>query len=111
MAWPTARLSDVREGLGAWLRLCRQRQELTLPMLSARCGVPVTTLSRLERQGQGGVDSVLRVLHALGLLDEVDQALREKLLLASLPRSLHEVEAPPVRRQRVRRKKSVGAGR
>ena len=75
-------------------------------MLASRSGIPVTTLSRLEREGQGGVDSLLRVLHALGLLDAVDAALRERLRLAALPKNLDELDHPPVLRQRVRRRKT-----
>ena len=101
-----ARPREVRMGMGRWIRLWRQQQELTLPMLASRSGIPVTTLSRLEREGQGGVDSLLRVLLALGLLDAVDAALRERLRLAALPKNLDELDHPPVLRQRVRRRKT-----
>ncbi|MCC5851074.1 MAG: helix-turn-helix domain-containing protein [Verrucomicrobia bacterium] len=92
----------VREDLGQWLRLMRQRNEWTLPMLASRSGVPVSTLSRLEREGHGSVDTVLRVFQALGILDEVDRTLRERLRLTSLPKDIGALEQEPPRRQRVR---------
>lgn len=103
-----ARPGEVRLLLGQWLRLCRQRQELTLPMLASRSGVPVTTLSRLEREGRGGVESGLLVLQALGLLDGVHGALLESMRLVSLPRDLGDLDRPVKVRQRVRRRTQAG---
>lgn len=93
--------------LGAWLRAARQRQNLTLPMLASASGVPVTTLHRLEREGQGGLDSFLRALHALGLLDEFQVLIRERLRLAELPIDISELDRPPRVRRRVRVPKSA----
>jgi transcriptional regulator with XRE-family HTH domain len=98
----------VRKDLGQWLRQIRQRREWTLPMLASRSGVPVSTLSRLEREGHGGVDALLRVFQALGLLDEVDQVLRERLRLSSLPADIKDLDRDPPKRQRVRTRKSRG---
>jgi hypothetical protein len=71
-------------------------------MLSSRSGVPVATLSRLEREGAGGTDSLMRVLRALGELDGFHAYLRDRLRLAALPRDLSELQRPPRPRQRVR---------
>jgi len=57
---------EVRENLGQWLRNLRQRQEWTLPMLASRSGVPVSTLSRLEREGHGSVDAVFSARRMCG---------------------------------------------
>lgn len=100
---------EVRENLGQWLRNLRQRQEWTLPMLASRSGVPVSTLSRLEREGHGSVDAVLRVFQALGILDEVDRTLRERLRLSTLPGDLEALEKEPPTRQRVRPRKQKAA--
>jgi transcriptional regulator with XRE-family HTH domain len=91
--------------LGQWLRLTRQRLGLTQPLLASKSGVPVTTLSRMEREGQGGVDNLLRVLQALGELDGFHAHVQELLRKASLPNDLSEIikSVPP--RQRVRLRK------
>ncbi len=71
-------------------------------MLSSRSGVPVATLSRLEREGAGGIDNLMRVLQALGELDGVHARLQEHLRQASLPRDISELQTPRRPRQRVR---------
>ena len=96
------RPKDARQALGQWVRLARQRLELTQPVLSSRSGVPVATLSRLEREGAGGIDSLMRVLLALGELDGFHAHLQEHLRQASLPRDLSELQRPVRPRQRVR---------
>ena len=100
---------EVRTHLGQWLRRTRQRREWTLPMLSSRSGVPVSTLSRLERKGNGGIDALLRVLQALGMLDEVDQILREHLRRALLPETLAKRDDALPERKRIRPRPAKGA--
>jgi hypothetical protein len=95
------RPKDARQALGQWLRCARQRQELTQPLLSGKSGVPVATLSRLEREGAGGIDNLLRVLRALGELDGLHDYLQERLRQSSLPRDIAEVQRPSRPRQRV----------
>ncbi len=99
---------ETRQALGQWVRLTRQRQGLTQPLLASKSGVAVTSLSRLEREGQGGVDNLLRVLQALGELDGFHARIQELLQKASLPTDLAEMKksAPP--RQRVRLRKPPG---
>ena len=74
-------------------------------MLASKSGVPVTTLARLEREGQGGVDNLLRVLQALGELDGFNARVQELLRKAALPHDLSEIKNAPSRRQRVRLRK------
>jgi transcriptional regulator with XRE-family HTH domain len=95
------RPKDARQLLGQWLRYARQRQELTQPLLSGKSGVAVATLSRLEREGAGGIDNLLRVLQALGELDGFHDYLRERLRQASLPRDIAELQRPARPRLRV----------
>jgi transcriptional regulator with XRE-family HTH domain len=96
---------EARQALGQWIRLTRQRLGLTQPMLASKSGVPVTTLARLEREGQGGVDALLRVLQALGELDGFNARIQELLRKASLPQDLSEIKKATSRRQRVRLRK------
>ncbi len=100
-----ARPKDARQSLGQWLRRARQRQELTQPLLSGKSGIPVATLSRLEREGAGGIDTLMRVLWALGELDGFHDYLQERLRQSSLPRDIAELQRPCRPRLRVRVRK------
>ena len=99
---------EVQLAVGRWLRLSRQHQALTLSMLASKSGVPMMTLSRLERQGKGSLEALLRALMALAELDAFNAWLQEQLRMASLPHSIDEILAaqPPRERLRVRRKKA-----
>lgn len=96
---------DARQALGQWLRLARQRLELTQPALASKSGVPVSTLSRMERHGAGGMDSLMRVMAALGELDTFHAQLQERIRIASLPLDISKWEKPAKLRQRVRLRK------
>lgn len=74
-------------------------------MLASKSGVPVTTLSRFEREGEGSVDSLMRLLQALGELDRFHADTQERLRQASIPRDLSELQKPSMARQRVRVRK------
>lgn len=93
---------ETRQVMGQWIRLLRQRQGLTQPLLASKSGVPVATLSRLEREGQGGVDALLRLLQALGELDGFHAHIQELQRKAALPTDLSEMKKPALPRQRVR---------
>lgn len=96
---------ETRLLLGQWIRLARQRLGLTQPLLASMSGVPAATLSRLEREGQGGLDNLLRVLQALGELDGFHAHLLELVRKAALPLDLSELNKPSPLRQRVRLRK------
>ncbi len=100
-----ARPHETRRLLGQWIRLARQRLGLTQPLLASRSGVPVTTLSRLEREGLGGVDTLLRVLQALGELDGFHAYIQELQRKAVLPQDLADLKKSSPPRQRVRLRK------
>lgn len=61
-------LGEVAEDIAAWRKL----RSLTQAQVADRAGVGTTTLRRLER-GDGGVslENLLRVLRALGVLDDL----------------------------------------
>ena len=103
-----ARPRETRQALGQWIRLTRQRLGLTQPLLASRSGVPVSTLSRLEREGQGGLDHLLRVLQALGELDGFHAHVQELLRKAAVPRELSGFKKAGPPRQRVRLRKNLG---
>jgi transcriptional regulator with XRE-family HTH domain len=104
---------EMRQALGLWVRLARQRLNWTQPMLAAKSGVPVATLSRLEREGQGGLESFFRVLQALGGLDSFHAQWQDRIRKASLPSDISRLNKPlsPVRKRvRVREQPKGGGG-
>jgi transcriptional regulator with XRE-family HTH domain len=64
-------MRSLAENVRAWRRL----SDLTQVQLADRAGLHRTTISRIE-QGDGAVsaENLLRVLHALGVLDSVVRA-------------------------------------
>ena len=105
------RPNEARYALGRWLRLARQRMDWTQAMLASKAGIPVATLSRLEREGLGSIDAAFRVSQALGELEGINAFVQERLRLASLPTDLADIEKPPFVRQRVRPAKVSKGGR
>lgn|GEM_PF-1510983 len=101
---------EARHALGRWLRLARQRMVWTQAMLASKAGVPVATLSRLEREGEGSIDAVFRALQALGELDGVNAFVQERLRLASLPSDLADIGKNSPVRQRIRPAKNPKGG-
>ncbi|MGI6099922.1 MAG: helix-turn-helix transcriptional regulator [Lentisphaerae bacterium] len=95
---------DFTKVLGETVRAMRQRESWTQPELSSRSGVPVSTLSRLERTGHGSADTLARLLFALGALDAFHDFLKERKRLAMLPKSLEDFEPRAKPQQRIRRK-------
>jgi HTH-type transcriptional regulator / antitoxin HipB len=56
--------------------------------LAARSGVTLASLKRFERTGKASLESLLRICHALGRLEDFDLVLRPPIA-----RSLAELEA------------------
>jgi transcriptional regulator with XRE-family HTH domain len=65
-------LADAARDLSAWRKL----RGLTQAQVADRAGVSLSTLRRLER-GDGGVtlENTMRILRALGILDDFSRAL------------------------------------
>ena len=81
---------DVLISLREWVRLERQRLKLTQGELAKKSNVPATTISRLERTGLASTDALMRILFALEQIDSLQFFLKERLHLASFPKSLNE---------------------
>ena len=94
---------DVLISLREWVRLERQRQKLTQGELAKKSNVPATTISRLERTGLASTDALMRILFALEQIDSLQIFLKERLRLASFPKSLNE-DVPVKKVLRVRHK-------
>ena len=102
---PLTTVEDVLVRLREMVRLARQREEWTQADLARRSGVPMTTISRLERTGLASTDTLFKVLFALNRLDAVADMLKAQLRLVKFPKTLEgDIEPAPKVVRRVRHK-------
>ena len=85
---PLTTVEDVLASLRELVRLARQREVWTQADLARRSGVPMTTISRLERTGLASTDTLFKVLFALNRLEAVEDMLKEQLRLVKFPKTL-----------------------
>ena len=105
---PLTTVENALVSLRELIRLARQREEWTQADLARRSGVPMTTISRLERTGLASTDTLFKVLFALNKLESVEDMLKAQLRLAQFPKTL-EVDSEALSKvvQRVRHKRSA----
>ena len=96
---------DFAAALGGLVRTLRQRARLTQPELASRSGVPVATLSRLERTGLASTDRLARILFSLDALDAFQGFLVDRRRLADLPTDLRSFRPDATRPVRIRHPK------
>ena len=100
---------DVLAELKTLVRLVRQREAWTQADLARRSGVPMTTISRLERTGLASTDTLFRILFALDKLDPLADMFKEQLRLTKFPKTLEGSDTNTVKTvKRVRRKREEG---
>lgn len=93
---------EITAELGLRLKAVRLSQSLTQADLAERAGVSVGTVKSLERTGQSSVASLVRVVQALGLTDQLQSLFVLKV------QSIAEMEqAQLAQRQRAPRKTRV----
>ena len=105
---PLTTVEDALSSLCEMVKLARQREEWTQADLARRSGVPMTTISRLERTGLASTDTLFKVLFALNRLESVEDMLKAQLRLVKFPKTLEgdsEVMSKVV--QRIRHKRSA----
>lgn len=66
-----ASFDEICKEIGARLRKQRLAQSLSQAELSARAGVSASTIKALESRGQATLESLMRVVLALGLVNEL----------------------------------------
>ncbi len=71
----TSRTPDVLNELGARLRRTRLQQNLKIEDLARDAGVGINTVRRLEGGKSVGLESVIRILRALGRLQALESFL------------------------------------
>ena len=93
---------EITAELGLRLKAVRLSQSLTQADLAERAGVSVGTVKSIERTGQTSVTSLVRVVQALGLTDQLQSLFVLKV------QSIAEMEqAQRAQRQRAPRKAQV----
>ena len=85
---PLTTIGDALVSLREMVRLARQREEWTQADLARRSGVPMTTISRLERTGLASTDTLFKVLFALNRLEFFEDMLKEQLRIIKFPKTL-----------------------
>jgi transcriptional regulator with XRE-family HTH domain len=88
----------VLEELGRRLAHTRLERNVSQAELAAEAGISKTTLERIERGDPVQINNFVRVLRALGQLDELDHVVPEPL-----PRPLERLSLEGKRRKRARR--------
>ncbi len=102
---PLITVEDVLASLRELVRLARQREEWTQADLARRSGVPMTTISRLERVGLASTDTLFKVLFALNRLDAFEDMLKAQSRLVKFPKTLDgDLGSAPKIVKRVRHK-------
>lgn len=100
---PLTMVEDVLASSCELVRLARQREEWTQADLARRSGVPMTTISRLERTGLASTDTLFKVLFALNRLDAFEDMLKAQLRIVKFPKTLDgNLESAPKVVKRVR---------
>ena len=93
---------EITAELGLRLKAVRLSQSLTQADLAERAGISVGTVKSLERTGQSSVASLVRVVQALGLTDQLQSLFVLKV------QSIAEMEqAQLAQRRRAPRKTQV----
>jgi transcriptional regulator with XRE-family HTH domain len=95
--------SKAQQAIAGNLRERRLQLDLTQEGLAQRSGVPVATLRKFEQQGVISLESLLKLLMALGMLDAIVKATEVPETSYS---SLDEVIALEAGHKRKRGKKS-----
>lgn len=71
---------EVCRELGARLKRQRLAQSLSQQELAGRAGVAVGTVKNLEGKGQSSLESLVRIVTALGLVDELSKLFALKVV-------------------------------
>ena len=91
---------EICKELGMRIRSHRMALAMTQPEVAERAGVSKGTISNIESRGQGTLESLVRVLQALGLSQELQPLFQPK------PTSIAQLaQLEQAQRKRVSRKR------
>jgi transcriptional regulator with XRE-family HTH domain len=97
LSFKLAGIDEIGQELGLRLRAHRLAQNLQQAELAARAGVSEGTVRNLEKKGQATLESLLRVVMTLGLIDELSELFVPKIT------SIKALEAAASKRVRASR--------
>jgi transcriptional regulator with XRE-family HTH domain len=69
---------EVSKALAAKHRTLRKQLKMSQEEMAERSGVSLGSLKRFENTGKISLESILKLIHILGRLNEFDNLLREK---------------------------------
>jgi transcriptional regulator with XRE-family HTH domain len=98
LTFELATVDEIGAELGNRLRAQRLAQNLTQAGLAGRAGVSRGTVRNLEAKGQASIESLLRIVAALGLAGSLSE------LFVLRPNSIRAMEAAGTPRQRASRR-------
>ena len=93
---------EICEELGKRLRIRRMGLNMTQAEVAALAGVSKGTVSNIEKHGQGTLESLVRVLQALGMTKELQPLFQSKPTSIEQLRHSEEIQT----RTRVSRKRT-----
>lgn len=101
MDFSLATSAEILSALGARLRAQRLAQSLPQRELAQMAGLSLGALRKLEQDGQSSLDTLIRVVQALGLTDELAELF---VLKRQSIAQMEQVEAARQRQRAPRRK-------
>ena len=92
-------LSKAQKLIAENIRGCRLQCNFTQKELALRAGVPLSTLRKFEQQGVISLESLLKILMVLGMLERVVEATKtDKLAFKSIDEVIALNNAPKRKR-------------
>jgi cytoskeletal protein RodZ len=107
MHFGLASITEILSELGGRLRAQRLAQGISQEDLAARAGTTSRTIKKIERDGRCTLETFLRCVMALGLIDEMESLLQLKV--QSIAQMVRAEQAP--RRRAPRKPQPAGDGK
>ena len=103
MAFTLATAHEILQALGQRVRAQRLAQALSQQDLARMAGLSLGALRKLESNGQSSLETVIRVVQALGLVDELEELF---VLKRQSIAQMEQAEAADQRQRAPRRRSS-----
>ena len=102
MTFMLSSVEEILQTLGGRIRTQRLAQGISQQVLADRAGLSLGAVRQLEGSGQSGLDTLVRVLFVLGIVDELED------LFVLRQQSIAQMEQVngPARRQRAPRQRA-----
>jgi transcriptional regulator with XRE-family HTH domain len=100
---PASTDPDILAELGSRVRAYRLQQNIPIKDLAQRAGITPLTLQKLERGSNFTMETLVRLLRALGRLEQLDAFLPEPAISPLALLAQQQQRRPPRQRARPRR--------